>query len=291
MMKRIIAFLLSVFTPGLGHVYVGKLKLGLGLFLVSQVVLPFIYSWFGVADTFYGLASVVILEAGLRIFIIASAVYLSYRQKDYVLQSFNTWGVLVLLGAAMLSTPFFINKMDMLGIMTFRIPTSSNEPTIHVNDYLVSDLNYYETNSVNYGDFVTYKIANGETWVYRVVGLPLDTLSVVDNVVSINHKLCKTSFIREIKADEFSVIEFEEVLPNGHKHHSYKFSEPIYEVKNNVSDTVVPLNHYYLMGDNRDNAADSRFYGFISKEQITGRIVYSYWGDTKQRINLNLKEK
>jgi signal peptidase I len=289
--KPIIAFLLSLFTPGLGHIYVGKLKIGLLLFLVSQVVLSFLYSWFRVASTFYGLASVLTIEAGLRIFIIANAVFLCYRQKDYVLQPFNKLGVMILIGVAMLSTPIVISKMDMLGIMTFRIPTSSNEPTIKVNDYMVSDLTYYKNNSVGYGDLVTYKIANGETWVFRVVGLPLDTISIADNVVSINHKICKTALVKEFKTIEFSILELEEVLPNGHKHILYKLSEPIAEARNNVNDTIIPAGHYYLLGDNRDNAADSRFNGFISKDQITGRIVYSYWGDSKERMNLNFLNK
>lgn len=289
--KPIFAFLLSVLTPGLGHVYNGRLKAGILLFSVSQILLPYLYYWTHLVYSFYGLVSILIIEITFRIYIIISAICISLRQKEYVPKTYNKSSTMTLIGASMLLIAFLFSEKDRLGIKTFSIPTTSNEPTLKVNDKLVSDINYYKYNSVNYGDIVTYKISNGETWVFRVVGLPFDTISIVDNVVSINHKVCKTTFIKDNISEEFAVKEFEETLPNGHRHTIFKFITPFNDAMNNIADTIVPSNHYYLLGDNRDNAADSRFFGFINKEDITGRIIYSYWGKTRDRINIDFIDK
>jgi signal peptidase I len=52
---------------------------------------------------------------------------------------------------------------------------------------------------------------------------------------------------------------------------------------------LIPENEYFLMGDNRDNAFDSRFIGTIKKEDILGRVIYSYWGNTSDRINIDFR--
>ncbi len=48
---------------------------------------------------------------------------------------------------------------------------------------------------------------------------------------------------------------------------------------------------YYLLGDNRDDAADSRYIGSIKRHDILGRIIYSYWGKTTDRINIDFRDK
>ena len=89
-----------------------------------------------------------------------------------------------------------------------------------------------------------------------------------------------------------AVVEFEEELPNGHKHLIYKLKTPYDSTKTNIKNIVVPSDSYYLLGDNRDNAADSRYEGFISKDRIKGRIIYSYWGRTgTKRINIDFTDK
>jgi signal peptidase I len=88
------------------------------------------------------------------------------------------------------------------------------------------------------------------------------------------------------------VVEFEEELPNGHKHLIYKFKQPYDSAKTNFKDIAVPSDSYYLLGDNRDNAADSRYEGFVSRDRIKGRIVYSYWGRTgTKRMNIDFTDK
>lgn len=85
---------------------------------------------------------------------------------------------------------------------------------------------------------------------------------------------------------------FAEELPNGHKYLIYKFRQPYDSLKANIRNIVVPSGSYYLLGDNRDNAADSRYEGFISEDSIKGRIIYSYWGRAAtERMNIDFTDK
>jgi len=54
---------------------------------------------------------------------------------------------------------------------------------------------------------------------------------------------------------------------------------------------TIPPNCYYLLGDNRDNAMDSRYVGVVNKDEIKGKIVYSYWGKTYDRINIDFRNE
>lgn len=131
----------------------------------------------------------------------------------------------------------------------------------------------------------------GQIYTFRVVGRPNDNIELIDNIVSINGKLSKATFIKEITNDEMPVVEFEEELPNGHKHLIYKFKVPYVSTKTNIKNIIVPSDSYYLLGDNRDNAADSRYEGFISKNRIKGSIIYSYLGRTgTKRMNIDFRD-
>ena len=191
----------------------------------------------------------------------------------------------------MLTIIWLYDPKTAFGFETFRIPTSSCEPTIYVGDHLVGDLKAYNNKNPNYGDLIIFKKADGYFYTSRIVGLPNDQLEIEDNIVSINGKKSKVVFIKEAVSDNFPVLEFEEELINGHKHKIYKFKQTYDSTKTNIKNIHVPANSYYILGDNRDNSADSRYIGFISKQEIYGQIIYSYWGNSMSRINISLTDK
>jgi len=127
--------------------------------------------------------------------------------------------------------------------------------------------------------------------MYRIIGLPNDKIEIQNNFLIINGKKCKTTFIKKTQSEQFDVNEFEEELPNGHRHKIYTFINPFNDNKNEVTKIKIPKNCYYLMGDNRDNAMDSRYIGVINEDEIKGKIVFGYWGNTKDRININFRDK
>jgi signal peptidase I len=286
-----IAFLLSLILPGLGQVYNGQPKKAI-IFFGLLLFIPLVFGLTRGTTFFYGLFSLFIIEVALRIYIIIDGVKHAKRQKEFILKPYNTWYYHLLIAIGMLAILMVYDLSTVLGTQTFKIPTTSNNPTFQLGDRLVADMRAYKNNEPDYGDIVVYSRPDGQIYTFRVVGRPNDNIEIIDNIVSINGKPSKATFIKETTNDEMPVVEFEEELPNGHKHLIYKFKTPYDSTKTNIKNIVVPPDSYYLLGDNRDNAADSRYEGFISKDRIKGRIIYSYWGQTgTKRMNIDFTDK
>jgi len=285
-----LAFLLSLILPGLGQVYIGQFKKGI-LFFALYLLNPLLFGISRGATHFYGFVILFLIELIIRVYIIADAITNAKKQKFYIPKIYNAWYYQLSVAILMVIMLWVYDTKSILGIQSFHIPTPSNQPTIQIGDRLIADMQAYKNSRPNYGDIVVFKKENDQIYTFRIVGLPNDTLSIVDNIVTINGKRSKSSFIRQTMSDEFQVSEFVEEFPTGQKHTIYKSKQPFYSTKSTINDIVVPANNYYVLGDNRDNAADSRYDGFVDKNEILGRVVYSYWGKTKDRINIDFRNK
>ncbi len=285
-----LAVFLSLILPGLGQVYNGQLKKGI-LFFALYLLNPVLFGISRGATHFYGYVILFLIELTIRVYVIVDALKNAKKQKFYIPKIYNAWYYQLAIAILMVVILLVYNTKSILGIQSFHIPTPSNQPTIQIGDILIADMQAYKNIQPNYGDIVVFKKENGQIYTFRIVGLPNDTLSIVDNIVTINGRRSRSTFIRETISDELQVGEFVEEFPNGQKHTIYKSKHPFDTTKSTINDIVVPANNYYLLGDNRDNAADSRYDGFVDKNEILGRVVYSYWGKTKDRINLDFRNK
>ncbi len=178
----------------------------------------------------------------------------------------------------------------------FNIPSGSMIPTLLVGDYLfVSKLSYgYSRHSMPFswppfqgrifgsqperGDVAVFKLPtdNKTDYIKRIIGLPGDRIQVRGGVLHINGKAVKRHRVSDWVArnDYGSAIRkarYVETLPNGRAHFIIEESDsgPL----DNTPLFVVPKNHYFAMGDNRDNSLDSRTrnVGFIPAENLVGR--------------------
>ena len=288
--NSLIVFFLSLLLPGLGQVYNGQPKKG-AIFFGLTLFFSLLFGVMRWTTFFYGLLSLAIIEIALRIYIIIDGVRNAKQQKNYVLKPYNTWYYYLLIIIGMYIIFMIYDIRVVVGIQTFSIPSPSNNPTFQVGDYVVADMKAYHNKQPDYGDIVVYSRTDGQMYVFRVVGRPNDKITLINNVVSVNHKQSKATFIKETTSNDMPVLEFEEELPNGHKHLIYK-TKPSYDsTKANIKNIVVPSDSYYLLGDSRDNAADSRYEGFISIDRIKGKVVYSYFGKTTDRINIDFRNK
>jgi signal peptidase I len=285
-----VAFFLSLLLPGLGQVYngqPGKAALIFGFILFLPVAFG-ITRW---ATSFYGFFSLLLVELALRIYVITDGLRNATRQKEYTPKPYNTWYYHLLIALVMVAVYLVYNISAVMGIKTVIIPTTSNYPTFQLGDRLVADLQAYKNNGPQYGDLVIFTKQDGKMYTYRVVGLPADHLTITGNILTVNERPGYHAIIQETLSDGMPVFEVEEELPNGHRHRMYKRSEPSSSARADLTGIVVPPGCYYLLGDNRDNAADSRYEGFISRDRIKGRIIYSYWGSTTKRINIDFRNK
>lgn len=106
----------------------------------------------------------------------------------------------------------------------------------------------------------------GKRLVKRIVGLPGDTLYLQDNTLVINGEAADYQVIEE---DDDSLIILE-LLPE-HAHQAKLSTSYFSRRMRNYGPVTVPDGHYFVLGDNRDNSADSRAYSFVPRDEIIGR--------------------
>jgi len=173
-------------------------------------------------------------------------------------------------------------------IQAFQIPSESMENTLLIGDYLLVDKLCYGSSgfldrilpyrTVHRGDVVVfhYPVHPSEHFVKRVVGLPGDRIRLIKRQVYVNGAALTESYVRysssvhDVFRDEFPQVD---VLPPGLE------GEWWLQLKKLVEDgqLIVPEGHYFVLGDNRDESLDSRYWGFVPRENIIGRPLLIYW--------------
>ncbi len=176
-------------------------------------------------------------------------------------------------------------------LQAFKIPSPSMEPTLLVGDHLlvnkfifgVRDA-WYERflpyRPLRHGDIIVFKFpfSDHTHYVKRVIGLPGDRLRIVDQQVYVNGKPLPEPYkVHLAGASDAFGDNFPPVTPDFPRGNV----QPEWgrEILKHVEgeDLVVPPNHYFAMGDNRDKSWDSRYWGFVDREAIMGRPMVVYW--------------
>jgi signal peptidase I len=177
----------------------------------------------------------------------------------------------------------------------FRIPSGSLEPTLLMGDFiLVNKFDYgvrlpvvhkkvYENSHPERGDIIVFRWPPNPSYdfIKRVVGVPGDHISYINKELYLNGKKVPQTFLQKSMAQdemggESSVDEMLEDL-GGVKH--YIFVNPD-KSSHDYKDIIVPQGMYFVMGDNRDDSADSRYWGFVPDKNIVGKamLVWMSWG-------------
>jgi signal peptidase I len=184
----------------------------------------------------------------------------------------------------------------------YYVPSGSMEPTLQIGDELLATKYPYGYSSSSLptfvtlpdtwrilgalprrGDVVVFRWPGGRSqiWVKRVVGLPGDRLTMRNGRLWINGAPVdlKADGVGQMETEDGSrqqVARFIETLPGGRSHLIFKSSA--FDPLDNLPEIVVPPNHVFVMGDNRDNSADSRVpvtdggVGLLPVGDLVGRV-------------------
>ena len=172
-------------------------------------------------------------------------------------------------------------------VQAFIVPTPSMDTTVMVGDHLLVDkLSYAPAGFLSKhllpytepkrGDVIVfrYPMDISQNYVKRVIGVPGDHIHVRDKVVFLNGKPLTEPYTQHV---------FPGIEPYRDNFPSEPFGpvadRALQMLANNVvnGELVVPPDSYFAMGDNRDNSLDSRYWGFVPRENIVGKPLVIFW--------------
>ena len=159
-------------------------------------------------------------------------------------------------------------------VQAFKIPTGSMEQNLLIGDHLLVNKFIFApaasrlerallpVGTVKRGDIVVFKYPEepDRDFIKRVIGLPGDTVELRAKKVYINGTPLDEPYVHFLTP------------PSGEDQEVTSL-----DVRENFGPKTVPADHYFVMGDNRDNSQDSRYWGFLPRTYVKGKALLIYW--------------
>ncbi|MGQ9618447.1 MAG: signal peptidase I [Candidatus Aminicenantia bacterium] len=179
-------------------------------------------------------------------------------------------------------TAVFVFFVMTFVVQAFQIPTGSMEDTLLIGDHLLVNKFVYASTyfswerrilpikDIKRGDIVVFRYPEDPTkdFVKRVIALGGESIEIKDKEVFINGKPINEPY--KVHKD-ISIFKANEYIPENAI------------IRDNFSPITVPENQYFVMGDNRDNSSDSRYWGFLPRDMIKGKPWIIYWSYKAKR--------
>lgn len=201
-------------------------------------------------------------------------------------------------------------------VQAFKIPTPSMEDNLLVGDHLLVNKFVYGNpgrwlkpllpfQQVKHGDIIVFRYPEdpAKHYVKRAIGLPGDRIRLKNQQLYRNGELVPESYVfhkrpgrkdlevrDNLPLNEAQMSHFADYNRNRDIHLAYRYFKEFTDDK----DIVVPPGRYFAMGDNRDNSADSRYWGFVPRKNIVGRVFIIYWSyetDPREHLHNSLTDR
>ena len=157
------------------------------------------------------------------------------------------------------------------GFQAFKIPTGSMEPNLLVGDHLLvnkfvfgptalGERSLLPMRAPERGEVLVFKFPEDpeRDFIKRVIGLPGETIELRNQTILINGMPLVEPYAH------YALPPVDDYSDSG-------------DVRRRYGPVTVPAGHYFMMGDNRDDSQDSRYWGFMPAEYIKGRALFIYW--------------
>lgn len=300
-------FLISALVdPIAGLLWIGRGKLALIAAIVLYGTVAAVCYWGFPPFSIKGFPSMVIMELLVKNTLAVGVCVLAASAIPKWYSSGSGLVPVYILGSMLLAL-----VVRSFVLQPFNAPSSSMTPALVTGDYFFVSKTAYGYSRYSFpfglipiegraysstperGDIAVFRSEDGADYVKRIVGLPGETIQMIDGVLNIDGSpvvLKMTgSYVLDEGASNRSVEILRETLPNG-------VSYPVLNMADNsTGDSTeifsVPAGHYFMMGDNRDNSSDSRFnIGTVPFENLIGKAVRIFWNsegaDYSQRRSL-----
>lgn len=148
-------------------------------------------------------------------------------------------------------------------VQAFQIPAGSMMPTLFVGDHILTSKYAYLFEDPVRGDLVIFLYPKDpkKNYVKRVVAIGGDVLEIKEKKVFLNGELLVEPYV---------------------VHRDTRIMTSVYGPRDNFGPITIPEDSLFVLGDNRDESFDSRFWGFVAKEQVRARVEMIYWSWNKE---------
>jgi len=265
-----VAALLELLIPGLGHLYAGFVRRAVLLFLLYWIVaVAALVVAVAVPIPVLNLALAAAIVLACRLLVAAVAFFSTRRsRREAAIGRLSRWYSLVAaaLVMAVVVDPLWLHVMRTSFVRAFRIPNGAMEWSLLRGDHLLAAkwaygwrlplLEKYPIGArpPRRGDLIVFRFPEDPRRVFlkRVVGLPGEELEIRNKVVYVDGKVLEEPYVHFL--DETAVPFRDDWGPRE-----------------------VPADSYFVLGDNRDNSRDSRFWGYVEEELLLGQARVVYW--------------
>lgn len=294
--SAILAAILSVLCPGLGQLYNVQTRRGLWCFAAVAALLVVFSLMKLLPPLHWGLAAGLWVVAGfatlLNLGIAVDAFLGARRAESIVLRRYNRGVVYLGIIVAWLTVTgaWMTGIRDFGRVSMYSIPSASTAPALVPGDYVMASRNHYRDREPERGDLIVFKLPmdNETDYVKRVVGLPGDRIQLKGGILHIDGRPVQRESmgVRDLTGyggRTEKVSEYLETLPSGRQY-------PILEVGDerhydNTREYLVPADHYFFLGDNRDRSEDSRGrVGFVPRANLRDYPSFIFWSSDWRRI-------
>jgi len=256
-----LAAILSLFGGPLGQIYVGKLRRSLCLWLVGACFFPviaFCLITLPIGRISFNLLLMCVLA--FPVYFAVDAFLLAKRNRHASLKRYQRWWIYVIFFFVFLSANNCVAHFIRLFIAeAFVIPSRSMSPTIQPGDRILVDKLWYDIKHIRRNDLVVFRSEgpNSPCYIMRIAGIPGDEIEIKNERVFING------------------TEWDD------KHAVFKGLLPPLANFANFGPIKVPEDHFFVLGDNRRRAKDSRLRGPIPMSDLYGKAILIYWSQER----------
>jgi signal peptidase I len=198
----------------------------------------------------------------------------SPKHEDFWVELLKTIGVAVVLALGMRQ---FVAEARF-------IPSGSMEPTLQVDDRLIIDKVSYRVSNPKRGDIIVFdptdnllKMDYKEAFIKRIIGLPGDKVTVINDKVTINGEPLSENYPSGIHAKEMTEIYQKKRGKDPNAVEGQHWFEGRPENSGTTWEGTVPPNQYLVLGDHRSGSLDGRSWGYVPRDRIVGKALVRFW--------------